>query len=100
RTHFSNRVPPAVSSVGQLRAALAEELQKESADVNRVPAYGKRRLAFLFSGQGSQHVGMAAELYRRQPIFHAVVDRCAALLRDRLERPLLDVLFAHDGRTA
>jgi acyl transferase domain-containing protein/surfactin synthase thioesterase subunit/acyl carrier protein len=99
RNHFSHRFARAVSSVGQLRAALAEELQKESADVNRVPARGKRRLAFLFSGQGSQHVGMAAELYRRQPIFRAVIDRCAALLRDRLERPLLDVLFAQEGGT-
>jgi acyl transferase domain-containing protein/surfactin synthase thioesterase subunit/acyl carrier protein len=99
RNHFSHRFARAVSSVGQLRAALAEELQKEPADVNRVPARGKRRLAFLFSGQGSQHVGMAAELYRRQPIFRAVVDRCAALLRDRLERPLLDVLFAQEGST-
>ena len=44
---------------------------------------------------------MAAELYRHQPVFQAIVDRCAVLLRDRLERPLLDVLFAPaDGADA
>ena len=42
---------------------------------------------------------MAAELYRYQPVFRRVVDRCAALLRDRLERPLLDVLFAQNDGT-
>jgi acyl transferase domain-containing protein/surfactin synthase thioesterase subunit/acyl carrier protein len=98
RTHFAHRFARTVSSVGQLRKAMAEELQKEPADVvDRVPARGKRRLAFLFSAQGSQHAGMAAELYRDQPVFRAVVDCCAALLRNRLERPLLEVLFAQDG---
>ena len=106
RNHFAHRFATPASSIAQLRAALAEELQsaaaetsqKEPAASDRVPASGKRRLAFLFSGQGSQHAGMAAELYRLQPIFRAVVDRCAELLRGRLERPLLEVVFASTDR--
>src|SRR5262245_57727640 len=98
RNHFAHRFATLVSSVGQLRTALAEELKKSPAGTDRMPAQGKRRrLAFLFSGQGSQHPGMAAELYRHQPVFRAVVDRCAELSRDRLERPLLEALFAQDG---
>jgi acyl transferase domain-containing protein/surfactin synthase thioesterase subunit len=100
RNHFAHRFATVAGSIEQLRAALASELQRGPAD-DRAPAGGPRRLAFLFSGQGSQHAGMAAELYRHQPEFRAVVDRCAALLRDRLERPLLDVLFAQgDGAEA
>jgi acyl transferase domain-containing protein/surfactin synthase thioesterase subunit/acyl carrier protein len=93
RNHFAHRFATVARSIERLRAALAAELRRTPAD-DRAPAGGSRRLAFLFSGQGSQHAGMAAELYRHQPVFRTVVDRCAALLRDRLERPLLDVLFA------
>jgi acyl transferase domain-containing protein/surfactin synthase thioesterase subunit/acyl carrier protein len=97
RKHFAHRYATLVSSAGQLRMALAEELKKNRTGVDGMQAQGKRRrLAFLFSGQGSQHPGMAAELYRHEPVFRTVVDRCAELLRDRLERPLLEVLFAED----
>jgi acyl transferase domain-containing protein len=41
-------------------------------------------VAFMFSGQGSQHAGMAADLYRSEPFFRDEVDRCAVLLRDEL----------------
>ncbi len=101
RNHFARRFAAPAGSIERLRAALSEELQKEPAAVDGAAAGGKKRLAFLFSGQGSQHAGMAAELYRHQPVFRTVVDRCAALLRGRLERPLLDVLFAQaDGADA
>jgi acyl transferase domain-containing protein/surfactin synthase thioesterase subunit/acyl carrier protein len=93
RNHFAYRFAAAGESVQQLRTALADELQNGSGDYSpRVNS--SRRLAFLFSGQSSQYAGMAAELYHHQPVFRTVADRCAALLRDRLERPLLDVLFA------
>src|SRR4029077_11890691 len=95
RNHFAHRFAPVAAGIAPLRAALAAELQRSAAD-DGTPASGSRRLAFLFSGQGSQPAGMAADLYRYQPVFRRVVDRCAALLRDRLERPLLDVLFAQN----
>jgi acyl transferase domain-containing protein/surfactin synthase thioesterase subunit len=94
RSHFDHRFAAVVGSIAQLRSVLTEALEKEAAaDDHAAAASKRRRIAFLFSGQGSQHVSMGAELYRHQPVYRAVIDRCAALLRDRLELPLLDVLF-------
>jgi acyl transferase domain-containing protein/surfactin synthase thioesterase subunit len=99
RSHFSERFVAVAGSIAQLRRALAERLESPPA-LGPASAGGKRQLAFLFSGQGSQYAGMAAELYRHQPVFREVVDRCAAQLSGRLEQPLLEILFgAGDAAT-
>ncbi len=36
-------------------------------------------LFFMFSGQGSQYAGMAAQLYREEPAFQIVLDDCCRL---------------------
>jgi len=48
---------------------------------------------FMFTGQGSQYVNMALELYRIESKFREQVDRCSEILRPRLGLDLRDVLY-------
>ena len=55
-------------------------------------------VAFMFSGQGSQYVNMAADIYRTEPVFRAELDRCAGLLESHLHRDIRDVLYPPPDR--
>jgi acyl transferase domain-containing protein/NADPH:quinone reductase-like Zn-dependent oxidoreductase/NADP-dependent 3-hydroxy acid dehydrogenase YdfG len=54
-------------------------------------------VSFMFTGQGSQHVGMAAQLYSTEPRFREELDRCCELLEPHVNMDLLGILFPSEG---
>lgn len=103
RAHFSHRLAVCATDATHaqklLRAAIdgkrAAGLERGKAE-SQVPG----KLAFLFTGQGSQYVGMGHELYQTQPTFRQALERCHEILMDQLEIPLLDVLYPTDKKTS
>ena len=94
RSHFAHRAGLVFRDRGELEEQLRElEVSGERA------ASRAGRVAFLYTGQGSQWAGMGRALYEREPVFREVLDRCAAVLREeRGEAPtggagLLGVMF-------
>ncbi|HKH45554.1 MAG TPA: amino acid adenylation domain-containing protein, partial [Thermoanaerobaculia bacterium] len=61
--------------------------------LGRVQEASDRPVAFLFPGQGCQHVGMAQGLYRSEPAFAEQLDRCAEILAAHLGLDLRRVLY-------
>jgi FkbH-like protein len=101
RKHFEHRLVVTAArpehAIGSLAKFLAGE---EPAGCARgtVPRSGAPpKVAFLFTGQGSQYAGMGRILYETQPVFREALDRCTRVLDPLLETPLIRVLFAEEG---
>ena len=94
RTHHRQRAAFVVSDREGLRHALLTLSASPTAGT-RTPS-SPPSVAFLFTGQGAQHIGMGRRLYDVAPVFQATVDTCATTLDPLLPRPLRDVLWGAD----
>ncbi|WP_416069215.1 SDR family NAD(P)-dependent oxidoreductase [Streptomyces buecherae] len=78
-------------------AALAEETDAPGLVRGRSTA---QRVAFLFTGQGAQRLGMGRELYETYPLFADVFDEACDYLDVRLGASVLDVVFGPEDDAA
>ena len=96
RSHLSHRLAVTCESRDDLVAALRSLAAGHATPQGRRVALtgaDAPKVAFLFTGQGSQAVGMARQLFETQPTFRAALERCDAVLRPHLAQPLLSVLY-------
>jgi acyl transferase domain-containing protein/NADPH:quinone reductase-like Zn-dependent oxidoreductase len=93
RAHFECRLTAVGQTAEEMRANLLAALPGR-----RVREKDGVRPVFLFSGQGTQYLGMGRELYGTQPVFREALEACASGLQGELESPLLEVLWGGDER--
>jgi malonyl CoA-acyl carrier protein transacylase/thioesterase domain-containing protein len=87
REHFSERI-------GVVASSTAELAQKLATLAPPVSATKRSKIAFLFTGQGCQYLGMGRQLYETQPTFRRTLDYCQQILQPFLDKPLVQVLYA------
>ena len=105
RSHHARRAGLTFADAGELRARLAalasggREASGGTVEAPSVtPSGAAPKVAFLFTGQGSQWAGMGRELYEREPVFRAVLDRCESAVQALRGESLLNVMFGDAPR--
>ena len=93
RSHFSHRAGVVFKNTESLRGALQAIADRSDG----AEAGTAAKVAFVYTGQGSQWPGMGKTLYEREPVFRAILGQCEAVMRAERGASLLDVMFGNDG---
>ena len=100
RSHFNHRLALITSDKAELATKLSNlTAGKEVTGLfsGQIPnSTSSPKIAFLFTGQGSQYVNMGLQLYQTQPIFRQALEQCDEILRPYLDKPLLEVLYPQE----
>ena len=102
RTHHAHRL----ALVGSSREQLAEHLEaflegeaRPGMSSGRKLGDQRRKLVFMFSGQGSQWVGMGRELLEQEPAFREAMVRCDRTIQKYTGWSVLEELAANEAHS-
>ena len=97
RSHFAHRMAVVADSRARLvdqLTAMADGRRARGTKTAHVKNVKRPRVAMVFTGQGSQYVGMGRQLYETQPAFRRAIQQCDEILADVLDQRLVSILYA------
>ncbi|MFQ5794230.1 MAG: SDR family NAD(P)-dependent oxidoreductase [Candidatus Bipolaricaulia bacterium] len=103
RAHHDHRLALVVHSQEELAERLEAFL--EEMDLGMSPGAGhtvpepQRKLVFVFSGQGSQWVGMGRALLEQEPVFREALERCDRAIQPYVDWSLMEELAADEAQS-
>ena len=104
RAHFNHRLVVIGSNQQQLQDKLLQyKLGEEVAGICSGELPNNKttpKIAFLFTGQGSQYLNMGRQLYQQAPVFRQALDQCDSILSAELEHSLLEVIYPAAGNSS
>jgi len=102
RSHFNQRLALVAENTQQMKQLLqAFREQKETPGLftGQISRRQPPKIAFVFTGQGSQYLGMGHQLYQTQPIFRQILDQCDQILLPHLGKSLIELLYAANSES-
>ena len=93
RSHFNHRKALVFDGHDSLLDELTDIASLESIE----PCGTLRRVAFAYTGQGSQWIGMGKTLYDTEPHFRSVIDRCEEVIQAERNTSLIARMFGSGG---
>lgn len=96
RSHFDYRLAVVSESTEQFSKQLSAFVAGIDTPIQfsgKISSRKPQKIAFLFTGQGSQYIGMGRQLYDTQPTFRQALDLCDQILSSYLNRSLLEVIY-------
>lgn len=95
RSHFAHRKGIVFDSAASLRKGLMT-----ITELNGIPPATPPKLAMVLGGEVDQWNGIGAELYERESVVRAVLDRCDQVLQGERDGSLLELILGSSGDPA
>ena len=94
RSHYNHRLAIITQSSDELKQKLNATITQSVGVIRQQPRHNhNNKIAFLFTGQGSQYVGMGQELYETEPVFRENCDRCLQILQTHHDISLSEIIY-------
>ena len=94
RAHFDHRLSIVGQSISEMQSRLKSFIDDKSDPGLQSGIAKPAKIAFLFTGQGSQYADMGRTLYETQPIFRQALLQCDDILSQYLTHSIIDLIYS------